>query len=52
MHRQFSLLALTLAALAPATLAQTHSPGSFEDGGNTLVSAMMVSLRPFPQPQP
>ncbi|KAI0916466.1 hypothetical protein AcV5_002958 [Taiwanofungus camphoratus] len=44
MHRQFSLLALTLAALAPATLAQTHSPGSFEDGGNTLVSAMMMFL--------
>ncbi|KAH9923857.1 glyoxal oxidase N-terminus-domain-containing protein [Fomitopsis serialis] len=40
--RQLSLLAL--AAAAPAAFAQTHTPGSFEDGGDTLVSAMMMFL--------
>ncbi|THH26892.1 hypothetical protein EUX98_g7297 [Antrodiella citrinella] len=43
-HRQLSLLALGLAAAAPAAFAQTHKPGSFEDGGNTLVSGMMLFL--------
>ncbi|TFY60839.1 hypothetical protein EVJ58_g4891 [Rhodofomes roseus] len=42
--RQLSLLALALAAAAPAALAQTHTPGSFEDGGSTLVSAMMMFI--------
>ncbi|PCH37118.1 copper radical oxidase [Wolfiporia cocos MD-104 SS10] len=39
--RQLPLLALTLATSA---LAQTHTAGSFEDGGDTLVSAMMMFL--------
>ena len=43
-QRQLSLLALGLAAAAPAVLAQTHKAGSFEDGGDTLVSGMMVRL--------
>ncbi|KAF9807896.1 hypothetical protein IEO21_08035 [Rhodonia placenta] len=42
--RQLSLLALTMAAAAPTTLAQTHSPGSIENAGDTLVSAMMMFL--------
>ncbi|OCH89158.1 DUF1929-domain-containing protein [Obba rivulosa] len=44
MVRQLSALAFSLAALAPAALAQTHTPGSFEDGGDTLVSGMMLFL--------
>jgi len=43
-HRQLSLLALALATLAPAALAQSHQAGSFEDGGDTLVSGMMLFL--------
>lgn len=39
-----SLLALWLAAFSSPSLAQTA--GSFADGGNTLVSAMMVRLFP------
>ena len=40
-NRQLSLLALSLGAASTAA-AQTHKVGSFEDGGDTLVSAMMV----------
>ncbi|KAI0079130.1 DUF1929-domain-containing protein [Panus rudis PR-1116 ss-1] len=43
LSRQLSLLALGLAAAMPAALAQ-HKAGSFEDGGDTLVSAMMLLL--------
>ncbi|KZT02778.1 copper radical oxidase [Laetiporus sulphureus 93-53] len=42
LHRQLSLLAVSLAAVAPSTLA--HTAGTFEDGGHTLVSAMMMFL--------
>ena len=42
LSRQFLALALGLAAAAPAVLAQKG--GSFEDGGDTLVSAMMVRI--------
>ncbi|KAI8970642.1 glyoxal oxidase N-terminus-domain-containing protein [Trametes punicea] len=42
-NRQLSLLAMGLAAASYAA-AQTHKPGSFEDGGDTLVSAMMMFL--------
>ncbi|CAL1710769.1 unnamed protein product [Somion occarium] len=42
LNRQLSLLALGLAAATPAVLSQ--KPGSFEDGGDTLVSAMMLLL--------
>ncbi|CCL99883.1 uncharacterized protein FIBRA_01908 [Fibroporia radiculosa] len=46
LSRQLSLLALSLATVAPTTLAQyeNHTAGSFEDGGNTLVSTMMMFL--------
>ncbi|OCH89155.1 DUF1929-domain-containing protein [Obba rivulosa] len=44
MGRQLSALAISLAALSSAAFAQTHTPGSFEDGGDTLVSAMMLFL--------
>ena len=48
-QRQLSLLALGLAAAAPAVLSQQqHKAGSFEDGGDTLVSAMMVRHICFP----
>ncbi|KAL6298506.1 DUF1929-domain-containing protein [Sparassis latifolia] len=39
---QLSLLACSLATFARTALAQTHTPGSFENGGSTLVSAMMM----------
>ncbi|KAI0674053.1 DUF1929-domain-containing protein [Trametes maxima] len=42
-NRQLSALALSLSAATYAT-AQTHKAGSFEDGGNTQVSAMMMFL--------
>ncbi|KAI0368553.1 DUF1929-domain-containing protein [Pilatotrama ljubarskyi] len=41
--RQLSVLALSLGAASYAA-AQTHKAGSFEDGGNTQVSAMMMFL--------
>ncbi|KAI0353315.1 DUF1929-domain-containing protein [Trametes cingulata] len=41
--RQLSMLALSLGAASYAA-AQTHKAGSFEDGGNTQVSAMMMFL--------
>ncbi|KAH9914171.1 glyoxal oxidase N-terminus-domain-containing protein [Epithele typhae] len=41
-HRQLSLLALSLAAATSAL--DSHSAGSFENGGNTQVSAMMMFL--------
>ncbi|KAH8096820.1 DUF1929-domain-containing protein [Cristinia sonorae] len=45
---QLSLLALGLTAAVPAVYAansaKTHKPGSFEDGGDTLVSGMMLLL--------
>ncbi|KAI0324825.1 DUF1929-domain-containing protein [Cubamyces sp. BRFM 1775] len=41
--RQLCLLAAVLGAASYAA-AQAHSPGSFEDGGDTLVSAMMMFL--------
>jgi len=44
------LLALALVTSNPVA-AQAHKPGSFEDGGNTLVSAMMVSSFCPRQPQ-
>ncbi|KAH8100960.1 copper radical oxidase [Cristinia sonorae] len=40
-HQHLSLLTLGLAATT-SVLAQKHKPGSFEDGGDTLVSAMML----------
>ncbi|KAI0327729.1 DUF1929-domain-containing protein [Cubamyces sp. BRFM 1775] len=40
---QLLLLAVSLGA-ASAAVAQSHAPGSFEDGGDTLVSAMMMFL--------
>ncbi|EJF57018.1 hypothetical protein DICSQDRAFT_157610 [Dichomitus squalens LYAD-421 SS1] len=43
LNRQLSLLALSLGAASTA-VAQTHKAGSFEDGGHTQVSAMMMFL--------
>ncbi|OBZ66532.1 Galactose oxidase [Grifola frondosa] len=43
MLHQLNLLALSLGA-ASSALGQSHTPGSFENGGNTLVSAMMLFL--------
>ncbi|KAI0746460.1 glyoxal oxidase N-terminus-domain-containing protein [Daedaleopsis nitida] len=42
-NRQLSLLALSLGA-ASIAFAQQHKAGSFEDGGHTSVSAMMMFL--------
>ena len=42
LSRQLVSLALCLAAAAPAVL--SAKGGSFEDGGDTLVSAMMASI--------
>ncbi|KAI0635459.1 DUF1929-domain-containing protein [Trametes polyzona] len=42
-NHQRLLLAILLGAVSSA-VAQSHAPGSFEDGGNTQVSAMMMFL--------
>ncbi|RDX46422.1 DUF1929-domain-containing protein [Lentinus brumalis] len=42
-NRQLSVLALSLGAASTA-VAQSHKAGSFEDGGHTQVSAMMMFL--------
>ncbi|KAL4247653.1 Galactose oxidase-like Early set domain-containing protein [Abortiporus biennis] len=39
---RLSTLVFGLAATVPAVLAQTHKAGTWEDGGNTQVSAMML----------
>lgn len=45
-NSQRLLLALFLGT-ASSALAQSHTAGSFEDGGDTQVSAMMVRLLQF-----
>ncbi|TCD71993.1 hypothetical protein EIP91_000125 [Steccherinum ochraceum] len=40
--RGHQLSILTLGLATTSAFAQTHKPGSFEDGGDTLVSAMMM----------
>ncbi|OBZ66600.1 hypothetical protein A0H81_13461 [Grifola frondosa] len=44
MLTQLQLLAFLSSFAASSALAQSHSPGTFEDGGDTLVSAMMLFL--------